>query len=178
MSLVMQLLDPVTLLACARISTAWHKIVSEDDKRFALKLEKIDNMPTSVFYLPIYENPKTNYKMKYLIATQTEVMSRRLYFQLRKEIESFEKAPIDGISFKPTGNYLLWSARIEGPEASPYRSGVFFLNIKIPLTYPLRYPHVHFTTKIFHPNITENGTVSLAAILNIWYVVSSTHLTL
>lgn len=46
-----------------------------------------------------------------------------------------------------------------GPQDTPYEGGYFKVKIKMPHDYPIGPPSVFFITKIFHPNISENGIV-------------------
>ena len=52
-----------------------------------------------------------------------------------------------------------WEAEIRGPEATPYESGIFVLNIKFPKEYPFKPPSIYFGTKIFHVNIHSDGKI-------------------
>ncbi|PON92526.1 Ubiquitin-fold modifier-conjugating enzyme [Trema orientale] len=54
---------------------------------------------------------------------------------------------------------LKWQGVIFGPPYSPYEGGVFFLSIDLPQDYPSKPPTIKFTTKVFHPNIDDEGTV-------------------
>lgn len=65
-------------------------------------------------------------------------------------------------------NQFHWQATIIGPEGSPYADGVFTLNIDIPQDYPLRPPKIFFITKIYHPNVTSNGSICLDLLKDSW----------
>lgn len=49
---------------------------------------------------------------------------------------------------------------IVGPQDTVYEGGIFLLLIKPPKDYPFRPPKITFTTKIYHPNINQNGGIS------------------
>lgn len=51
---------------------------------------------------------------------------------------------------------------------SPYTGGVFFLQIQFPTDYPFKPPKVHFTTRIYHPNINANGSICLDILRDQW----------
>ncbi|EDQ86611.1 uncharacterized protein MONBRDRAFT_27984 [Monosiga brevicollis MX1] len=53
------------------------------------------------------------------------------------------------------------TAQITGPADSPYRNGVFKLEIKVPDMYPLQPPQVRFLTRVYHPNIDRAGRICL-----------------
>jgi ubiquitin-conjugating enzyme E2 D/E len=61
-----------------------------------------------------------------------------------------------------------WHATIMGPEGSPYAGGQFFLKIQFPAEYPFKPPTLHFTTKIYHPNISQDGLVCLDILKDQW----------
>jgi ubiquitin-conjugating enzyme E2 D/E len=55
-----------------------------------------------------------------------------------------------------------------GPDDSPYSGGVFFLNINFPTDYPFKPPKVNFVTRIYHPNINQNGAICLDILKDQW----------
>jgi ubiquitin-conjugating enzyme E2 N len=58
--------------------------------------------------------------------------------------------------------------QMRGPTGTPYEGGVFKYEIFLPLDYPMTPPHVHFLTKIYHPNIDKWGRVCLDVIKDRW----------
>ena len=82
--------------------------------------------------------------------------------RLEKELFYFKNKPIDGVNAFPLNNDLTeWECIIKGPKNSPYENGIFHLLLKIPSEYPLKPPILTFKTKIFHPNISNNGNICL-----------------
>lgn len=59
-----------------------------------------------------------------------------------------------------------WKVTMEGPPDSPYSGGIFNLIMNIPQKYPHSPPKVQFITKIFHPNIFEDGRICLDILSN------------
>lgn len=47
------------------------------------------------------------------------------------------------------------------PENSPYSKGAFKIKMVFPKEYPFKPPNITFLTKIYHPNIDEEGAVCL-----------------
>ncbi|CAD8065998.1 unnamed protein product [Paramecium primaurelia] len=79
--------------------------------------------------------------------------------RLNKELQDLtQTSPIQGVQITAdANNRLLWTAIVAGPEGTAYQGGKFKLTITFPENYPFKAPQFLFTTKIFHPNITEKG---------------------
>lgn len=90
--------------------------------------------------------------------------------RIAKEIKDLEKDPPGNCSAGPIApdNLYVWTATIIGPSDSPYSGGVFNLTITFPVDYPFRPPKVTFTTKVFHPNINEQGGICLDILKDQW----------
>ena len=61
------------------------------------------------------------------------------------------------------GNIFEWQGLI-ATDQPPFNEGFFLINISFPPTYPFAPPTITFSTKIYHPNISETGEVSLQVI--------------
>eukprot|EP00960_Hanusia_phi_P030441 748626-Hanusia_phi.AAC.4 len=55
-----------------------------------------------------------------------------------------------------------------GQEGTPYEGGRFKFEMKFPAEYPFKPPKLNFTTKVLHPNITDDGKVCLDIISEGW----------
>lgn len=89
--------------------------------------------------------------------------------RIRKELRELHKEALSRCSAGPINNDIFeWKASILGPPDSPYRKGVFFLNIRFPRDYPFHPPKVLFQTRIFHPNINSNGNICLDILQTQW----------
>lgn len=83
--------------------------------------------------------------------------------RLKRELLRMCEKPPPGISLsqKDDKNLYILEAVIVGPEDSPYEDGVFKLEITIPENYPFSPPAMRFLTKVYHPNIDDNGLICL-----------------
>lgn len=73
------------------------------------------------------------------------------------------------ISIEPVGNDLVnWKGTIAGPPGTPYEGGIFNLSVQIPPDYPFKPPHVTFKTKVFHPNISSDGSICVDILKSSW----------
>lgn len=61
-----------------------------------------------------------------------------------------------------------WEGYIFGPKDTPYEGGKFYLNITFPSDYPYNPPLILFKTRIYHPNINENGAICLDILKDEW----------
>ena len=59
-------------------------------------------------------------------------------------------------------------ADIEGPEGTPYESGIFRVRLFIPNEFPQSAPKGFFVTKIFHPNVSEKGEICVNTLKRDW----------
>ena len=89
--------------------------------------------------------------------------------RIQKELKDYAKDPPSNCSAGPVGDDLFhWQATLMGPGDSPYEGGIFFLDISFPADYPFKPPKVKFNTKIYHPNINNNGGICLDILKDQW----------
>jgi ubiquitin-protein ligase len=83
--------------------------------------------------------------------------------RLGREYVKLESDPIDNVTFSMhESNILNWQFVLFGPHETPYEGGIYHGTIKFPATYPAQPPEVKFVTKMFHPNVHEDGKVCIS----------------
>ncbi|ORY93706.1 ubiquitin-conjugating enzyme/RWD-like protein [Lobosporangium transversale] len=88
--------------------------------------------------------------------------------RLQAELTDLNRNPLENVSVGPSddSNILHWKGHILGPSNSPYKGGIFKIDIQFNTDYPFKPPKVKFTTKIYHPNIDEEGAICVALLKN------------
>ncbi|EFA06125.1 Ubiquitin-conjugating enzyme E2 N-like Protein [Tribolium castaneum] len=82
--------------------------------------------------------------------------------RLSRELAKISNSPPVGISVSPKDDKLnVLEAQIVGPDNTPYKNGIFKVEILIPEKYPFIPPSIKFITKVYHPNIDDNGRICL-----------------
>ena len=88
---------------------------------------------------------------------------------LYKQELHLKNNPISGINFFFNENDITdIQADIEGPVATPYEGGLFRVTIKLLPNFPIVAPKGLFLTKIFHPNISEQGEICVNTLKRDW----------
>ena len=90
--------------------------------------------------------------------------------RIKKELNDFYSDPPDNCSLIQIdeNDAFKFLAFIIGPILTPYENGVFYLSIHYPTDYPFKPPKCLFITKIYHPNINSNGSISLDILQDQW----------
>ncbi len=63
---------------------------------------------------------------------------------------------------------MVWQAVIFGPDDTPWEGGTFKLLLEFTEEYPNKPPVVRFLTKMFHPNIYNDGKICLDILQSQW----------
>ncbi|CAG8441828.1 6482_t:CDS:2 [Ambispora leptoticha] len=80
--------------------------------------------------------------------------------RINKELLELNKNPPVGVSAGPLEEDMFqWQGTILGPPNSPYKGGIFRLKIEFSTDYPFKPPSIKFITRIYHPNIDEDGSI-------------------
>ena len=82
--------------------------------------------------------------------------------RLLRDFKKLHTDPPIGLSATPLeDNIMVWDAVIFGPEDTPWEGATFKLSLEFSEDYPNKPPIVKFKTKIFHPNVYNDGSICL-----------------
>jgi len=83
---------------------------------------------------------------------------------LMLELKSLEDEPVEGFRVKLVNEEDLfqWEVALFGPPDTLYQGGYFKAHVKFPHDYPYNPPTVRFLSKVWHPNVYENGDLCIS----------------
>lgn len=82
---------------------------------------------------------------------------------LSLEYKSLQDEPVEGFRVKLVNdNLCIWEVAIFGPPDTLYQGGYFKAQMKFPTDYPYSPPTIRFLTKVWHPNVYENGDLCIS----------------
>mmetsp|Transcript_15138 Transcript_15138/g.32451 ORF Transcript_15138/g.32451 Transcript_15138/m.32451 type:complete len:154 (+) Transcript_15138:1-462(+) len=98
--------------------------------------------------------------------------------RLMRDLKILKKEAPEGCSASPVDedNLMIWNATIFGPPETAWEAGVYSLRLTFSDTYPSTAPDVKFTSKVFHPNVYDNGSICLDITSGKWspvYTIAS-----
>ncbi|GMH41501.1 hypothetical protein BSKO_09411 [Bryopsis sp. KO-2023] len=89
--------------------------------------------------------------------------------RLIRDYKRLQDDPPQGINGAPNpDNIMKWNAVIFGPEDTPWDGGTFKLTLDFSEDYPNKAPVVKFKSKMFHPNIYNDGSICLDILQKQW----------
>lgn len=100
----------------------------------------------------------------------TENLNPQAIARLMGEIRQLVKNPPEGIQYLENDENSVSEihAIISGPEETPFVGGNFQLKLIISEDYPNSPPKGYFLTKIFHPNVANNGDICVNTLKKDW----------
>lgn len=82
--------------------------------------------------------------------------------RIQRELDKIHRNPPPGISVTPKNDDIRnLEATILGPENTPYEEGTFYAQVTLPPNYPFAPPSIKFSTRVYHPNIDDQGRICL-----------------
>mmetsp|Transcript_9206 Transcript_9206/g.24271 ORF Transcript_9206/g.24271 Transcript_9206/m.24271 type:complete len:194 (-) Transcript_9206:492-1073(-) len=90
--------------------------------------------------------------------------------RVMKELASLREKPVDGVvvNLEEGGSVSDIRAEIAGPESTPYEGGVFRMRLLLTRDFPNSPPKGYFSTRIFHPNVSETGEICVNTLKRDW----------
>ncbi|XP_056398036.1 ubiquitin-conjugating enzyme E2 S isoform X2 [Hyla sarda] len=89
--------------------------------------------------------------------------------QVYKEVSTLTSDPPEGIKIIPNEEDITdVQVSIEGPEGTPYAGGIFRMKLILGKDFPAAPPKGYFLTKIFHPNVSNNGEICVNVLKRDW----------
>eukprot|EP01064_Diplonema_japonicum_P032004 TRINITY_DN591_c3_g1_i2.p1 TRINITY_DN591_c3_g1~~TRINITY_DN591_c3_g1_i2.p1 ORF type:complete len:180 (+),score=37.77 TRINITY_DN591_c3_g1_i2:104-643(+) len=89
--------------------------------------------------------------------------------RLMRDYKKVQQDPPAGISAVPVDkDLMLWNAVMFGPDGTAWEGGSFKLTMQFSDDYPNKPPKVTFVTKMFHPNIYNDGSICLDILQSQW----------
>lgn len=83
---------------------------------------------------------------------------------LKRQLKDMTNNPPEGISvgLGDDGNIFKWELMICGPENTLYEGGLFKCDLDFPRDFPNSPPIMTFRSKMWHPNVYEDGKVCIS----------------
>jgi len=79
------------------------------------------------------------------------------------ELKSLQTSPVEGFTVTcDDENIFKWTVAIFGPPGTIYQGGYFKAQLKFPNNYPYSPPTMRFLSKVWHPNVYENGDLCVS----------------
>lgn len=102
------------------------------------------------------------------MSVSAENLPPQVVSKVVKELRKLSRSPPDGIKYIPSEKIGEVHAEIEGPAQTPYEGGTFHIKLVLGSDFPSAPPRGYFLTKIFHPNIANNGDICVNTLKKDW----------
>ncbi|GIL43546.1 hypothetical protein Vafri_1249 [Volvox africanus] len=96
-------------------------------------------------------------------------LSAQVLKRLTRELQDLIANPAEGIRvFINEQNLTDIQAELDGPQGTPFESGVFRMRLTLPGDFPASPPKGFFITKVFHPNVSTSGDICVNVLKRDW----------
>ena len=101
--------------------------------------------------------------------SNVENLSPQIIRQVVREMHNIAAQPPEGIKVVLNEDDVTdIQAFIHGPVGTPYANGLFKVKLVLSKDFPQTPPKAFFLTKIFHPNVSENGEICVNTLKKDW----------
>ena len=98
-----------------------------------------------------------------------ENISPAVMRRILNEVADLTRSPPEGVKIIPVEDDLSEvQAIISGPEGTPFEGGVFRIKLRFGAEFPQAPPKGYFLTRIFHPNVSNNGDICVNTLKRDW----------
>merc|ERR1712000_521301 len=102
-------------------------------------------------------------------SSMNENLSPATVRKILAEIADLSRNPPEGVKLLPVEDDLNEvQALISGPECTPFEGGTFRIKLRLGSDFPSAPPKGFFTTKIFHPNVSNSGEICVNTLKKDW----------
>lgn len=90
--------------------------------------------------------------------------------RITRDYNNLIEDPIQNCKVKLGKNELLttWNITMDGPSDSIYENTKMKIELCFNASYPLKPPTAKFITKIYHPNVSDDGTICIDTLKKNW----------
>ena len=89
--------------------------------------------------------------------------------RIQKEIKRLSRDAPPGISIQiHPENYRYFLCVMEGPIDTPYEGGIFYIELFLTKSYPMKPPKARFITRIYHENVDKLERICLDVLKDKW----------
>ncbi|XP_072028057.1 ubiquitin-conjugating enzyme E2 S-like [Amphiura filiformis] len=101
--------------------------------------------------------------------SNVENLSPQVIRNVAKEVGELCSNPVEGVKIYPSEDDITnIQATIEGPAGTPYAGGQFRVKLVLGKDFPRVPPKGFFLTKVFHPNVANNGEICVNTLKRDW----------
>lgn len=99
---------------------------------------------------------------------KTVIRNNRILSDLKDLMNNDIPETIKDVKINEDDMYGEHTVLLNGPKDTPFEGGVFKISFKMPTDYPFKPPKMYFQTKVYHPNISGDGSICIDILKDQW----------